>query len=136
MQMQVIAPCPKKPSSHSGYYYNNYWLNNNENSLDIHADVQDACLELQQILTCSSSSLQQQYYSITRTGNPLVQDSSFIPTNNGTTSSSLHQAVSQLSVSPNNNNAASSASTSTRRPRSYSVGDPPNHYIQLQSPVY
>lgn len=96
--MNVIAPRPKKPSSI------NYWLNNNNKMLD----VQDACVELQQILNCQNS-FNNNSSCITRTGNPLVQDSSFIP---------LHQAVSQLTVS--------------RRPRSYSVGDPRNHV----QPVY
>lgn len=95
--MNVIAPRPKKPSSI-------YWLNNN-NTMQ---HVQDACLELQQILH-SQNSLGSNSSCIIRTGNPLVQDSSFIP---------LHQAVSQLSVS--------------RRPRSYSVGDPRDHV----QPVY
>lgn len=141
MQMQVIAPCPKKPSSSSSsstggsssnyYYYdnNNYWSNNNMN-----LDIQDACLELQQILSSTWSSLgvqQQEYYdNITRTGNPLVQDSSFIPSCDANT---LHQAVSQLSVSPSTSTVV--APTTTGRPRSYSVGDPRNHYI-LQPSVY
>lgn len=79
-------------------------------------DVEDACLELQQILQYQTIYQQQQQYRfhnehlITRTGNPLIQDSSFIP---------LHQAVSQLNVSD----------PTTRRPRSYSVGDPRNQYI-------
>lgn len=92
--MNVIAPRPKKPSGSI------YWLNNNIQ--------QDACLELQQILHCQNP-FNNNSSCIIRTGNPLVQDSSFIP---------LHQAVSQLSVS--------------RRPRSYSVGDPRDHV----QPVY
>lgn len=107
--MNLVAPCPKKPSSTGRSYV--HWLSEtSRNNIDME-DVEDACLELQQILQ-----YQQQYrlhhneHLITRTGNPLIQDSSFIP---------LHQAVSQLHVSD----------TTTRRPRSYSVGDPRNQYI-------
>jgi hypothetical protein len=123
--MIVVAPLPKKPSSVTCV---DNWLNhyNIKHNIDIQ-DVEDACLELQQILKSSSSNSNTNTtinYYITRTGNPLVQDSSFIP---------LHQAVSQLSISSNNQES--------RRPRSYSVGDHRNNnqYITQQpscKPVY
>ncbi|KAI8880459.1 hypothetical protein K501DRAFT_286853 [Backusella circina FSU 941] len=98
MQLNVIAPCPKKPSGMAQLF---------ESKED------DACLELRQILHspsyhCILNSPDE--HIITRTGNPLVQDSSFIP---------LHQAVSQLHVND----------ATLRRPRSYSVGDYRNHHL-------
>lgn len=125
--MNVVAPLPKKPSSNSGRnWFDHYDAQN--------IDMQDACLELQQILLCSASS---SYFDspnlyIARSGNPLVQDSSFIP---------LHQAVSQLSVaSPPVHQQQQQQELVTKRPRSYSVGDNRNNYHIFQpipcKPVY
>ncbi|CAO3657416.1 unnamed protein product [Mucor hiemalis] len=125
--MNVVAPLPKKPSSNNGRnWFDHYDAQN--------IDMQDACLELQQILLCSASSscFDSSNFYITRSGNPLVQDSSFIP---------LHQAVSQLSVvSPPLNQQQPQQELVTKRPRSYSVGDRRNNYYIIQptpcKPVY
>jgi hypothetical protein len=69
----IIAPCPKKPSSSKPTVQ--YELG----QFDIN-DIQDACLELQQILantTCIYQPTEPQF--IIRANNPLVQDSCFIP---------------------------------------------------------
>lgn len=122
MQLSVIAPCPKKPSTVPTVGSNQL----ESKHIDM-GDVEDACLELQQILQSQTRHLfqqQQQFlytypntideHFITRTGNPLIQDSSFFP---------LHQAVSQLHVTDTNG-----------RPRSYSVDDTRNHYIAQPIP--
>lgn len=85
--MNIIAPLPKKPSS----YNRNMWLEDDE-----------ACQELRQILNSHSNMMEE--YCITRTNNPLPNDTSFTP---------IQQAV--VSVSD--------ASKMIHRPRSFSVGD-------------
>ncbi|KAI8996984.1 hypothetical protein BDB01DRAFT_892598 [Pilobolus umbonatus] len=117
MQHHVIAPCPKKPSPVRSKYINSSSVEMN--------DVEDACLELQQILQSQSRHFFQHMHTyphrpvdehfIARTGNPLIQDSSFIP---------LHQAVSQLQVSD-----------SVGRPRSYSVDNTRNYYLSQHAPL-
>lgn len=113
--MNVVAPCPLKPSStgKNNSRVDHCWAGFFDKiNLD---DVQDACMEIQQILQYQTHQ-QQQPQQIARTGNPLVQDSSFIP---------LHQAVSQLQVS---------RTSEMKRPRSFSVGDPPrNQQYLMQS---
>lgn len=95
MQVNLIAPCPKKPSStnkgNSNWYYDPIHLE----------DVKDACLELQQILQYNASFSEN---IIARTRNPMTQDSSFIIP--------LHQAVSQLHITE-----------TIQRPKSYCVGE-------------
>lgn len=92
MQTNLIAPCPKKPSSS---YSRNNWLYDS-------SYLQDACLELQQILVGTTVGLNENL--IARSRNPLTQDESFfIP---------LHQAVSQLQISD-----------MIQRPKSYCVGE-------------
>ncbi|KAK4521348.1 SUMO conjugating enzyme Hus5 [Mucor velutinosus] len=113
--MNVIAPCPLKPSftGRNNSRAEHCWVGFYDKiNLD---DVQDACKEIQQILQYQSHQ-QQQPQQIARTGNPLVQDSSFIP---------LHQAVSQLQVS---------RTSEMKRPRSFSMGDPPRNHQYLMQP--
>ncbi|KAG0170647.1 hypothetical protein DFQ30_002218 [Apophysomyces sp. BC1015] len=88
----IIAPCPKKP-------LRSFFMDEMEWSHE------DACQELRQILETHPVmlSIKADEQLIVRTGNPLPQDSSFIP---------LHQAVSHLQVSEK-----------PSRPRSFSVGD-------------
>ncbi|KAI8381586.1 uncharacterized protein BYT42DRAFT_545454 [Radiomyces spectabilis] len=95
MALNILAPCPKKPSSLRFY----------TNAQD--AEMDDACQELRQILASQSRQLVRPIHDhvIVRTDNPLPHDSSFIP---------LHQAVTHLHVSDTPN-----------RPRSFSVGDQP-----------
>lgn len=83
--MNIIAPLPKKPSS---YNYN------------MLVEDDEACQELRQILNSHSNMMEE----ITRTDNPLPNDTSFTP---------IHQAV--LTVSD--------TSRIISRPRSFSVGD-------------
>ncbi|KAI9033917.1 hypothetical protein CLU79DRAFT_830269 [Phycomyces nitens] len=125
MATLIVAPCPKKPSSLRTY-------SNYDQTFDFTSDdVQDACQELRQILAHSRQQQTSQpihhptipaprsfrplEHPIVRTGNPLPQDSSFIP---------LHQAVSHLQVSDCPSGGVK------HRPRSYSVGDHRNQLIQ------
>lgn len=85
--MNIIAPLPKKPSS----YNHKTWLEDDE-----------ACQELQQILNSHSNLMMEEYNNnITRTNNPLPNDTSFTPI--------------VLSVQD--------TSRMIHRPRSFSVGD-------------
>ncbi|OBZ81435.1 hypothetical protein A0J61_10518 [Choanephora cucurbitarum] len=103
MQLDLIAPCPKKPTMTTmTHKKEDCWLSTRD-FMDLE-DVQNACLELQQILHYQDHSQRHNENSIVRAGNPLIQDSSFIP---------LHQAVSQLHLSD-----------TSKRPRSLSVGEP------------
>ncbi|KAI9300942.1 hypothetical protein BJ944DRAFT_243728 [Cunninghamella echinulata] len=98
--MNIVAPCPKKPSSLQDYHSTQ------------RQQEDDAYNELRQILQSQS-----RHYCpirlddpiITRTTNPLPFDSSFIP---------LHQAVSHLQVSSSSNERHVN-----NRPRSLSVGN-------------
>lgn len=76
--MNIIAPCPKKPTSLLQQDWNSTtFLQQNE--------VDDACFELRQILQCQGGSrhycttLRLDDPIITRTNNPLPMDSSFVP---------------------------------------------------------
>lgn len=103
MQANLIAPCPLKPSSTGRNMGDSRYLYSVQEDDTQSIDLQDACLELQQILQYNSK----QENIITRTRNPMVQDSSFIIP--------LHQAVSQLNLS---------------RPRSHCIGDRSLYMIQ------
>ncbi|KAI8093844.1 uncharacterized protein BX664DRAFT_330723 [Halteromyces radiatus] len=95
--MNIIAPCPQKPS----YLLQQDW----NNSSFVQDEVDDACYELRQILLQSQNNTKPICVClddpiITRTNNPLPLDSSFVP----------YQAI-QAAIEPN------------RRPRSLSVGN-------------
>ncbi|EIE81175.1 hypothetical protein RO3G_05880 [Rhizopus delemar RA 99-880] len=60
--MNIIAPCPQKPSRYNYYF--------------IEEQVDEACQEIRQILTTSNKMTEE--YSIIRTNNPMPHDSSFI----------------------------------------------------------
>ncbi|KAI8382415.1 hypothetical protein BD560DRAFT_386537 [Blakeslea trispora] len=108
MQIDLIAPCPKKPASTATNHDEDYCLLSAKNSIDLE-DVQNACLEIRQILHYQDSSQRHNENFIVRAGNPLIQDSSFVP---------LHQALSQLHIFE-----------ASRRPRSLSIGTPRNRPI-------
>ncbi|CEP14039.1 hypothetical protein [Parasitella parasitica] len=114
-KMNVVAPCPLKPSGTGRYRRIDYCWSSFHDEINLD-DVQDACMEIQQILQSDQHHQSQQQQYIARTGNPLVQDSSFIP---------LHQAVSQLQVSN---------TSEIKRPRSFSVGDPPRSHHHMMQP--
>ncbi|KAI7901363.1 uncharacterized protein BX663DRAFT_544134 [Cokeromyces recurvatus] len=71
----IIAPCPKKPSSTKRKDYETLLKEN----IDFE-DINEAYQELQQILEYQQTKANNyDNFIITRTENPLIQDSSFIP---------------------------------------------------------
>ncbi|KAI9318782.1 hypothetical protein BX666DRAFT_2026205 [Dichotomocladium elegans] len=99
--MNIVAPCPKKPSTFA--LCNDVHPSTNVTAALTAMDEDDACKELQQILSSHQQQFNYGQEEIARTANPLPLDSSFsiVP---------LHHWQIERS--------------SKHRPRSYSVGDP------------
>ncbi|KAI8337704.1 hypothetical protein BC941DRAFT_513541 [Chlamydoabsidia padenii] len=102
--MNIIAPCPQKPTSLLQQDWNSSRYVQHQDDM-----VDDACYELRQILQQSQGPHYRHYCTnttcheplIPRTNNPLPLDSSFVP---------LHQNTATTVYNPH-------------RPRSLSVGD-------------
>ncbi|ORZ12265.1 hypothetical protein BCR42DRAFT_420323 [Absidia repens] len=110
--MNIIAPCPKKPTSLLQQDWNSTtFVQQNE--------VDDACFELRQILQCQGSrhyctTLRLDDPIITRTNNPLPLDSSFVPLQ--------QQPLPQNHSIVNDTTQQQQQLSTVNRPRSLSVG--------------
>ncbi|KAG2217868.1 hypothetical protein INT45_012783 [Circinella minor] len=131
MPVQIVAPCPKRPTSSSSTSTHNIYNNNQE--------IQDAChQELRQIL---NSNIKQANHPI----NILNNTTTTTTTMNNTTSCQLPE-VSEQQIIPRTDNPLPqdmsfftttiqpylpSTKTYHHRPRSYSVGDN-SYYIYVK----